>query len=1138
MHLDDTMKSLNFEFLRNKRQELAALGGFAEHYVYPDPASALVKLRTFAEQLVLDIYHKTGLPRPLQADLIGLLNNDAFRSIIPRVILDKLHVLRIKGNKAAHGQFASTQTALELLSEAFDLARWIAVTYLGLKAEALPVFQAPTAFGADDESKGQIKRERKAALERLAVQEAQMMELLHELDAKREREKVVEKKAIELEAVLSKGTHAADQLAFDEATTRKRLIDAQLVDVGWQVGSSGSNTAEVTQEEPVPHQPTTTGSGYADYVLWDESGKPLAVIEAKKTSKSPELGRKQATLYADGLMKTHGQRPVIFYTNGFDIWIWDDVQGYPPRKLFGFYSKDSLQYVVFQRAAKKDLDSIRPNPEITGRLYQLEALRRVTDHFSKKHRKALIVQATGTGKTRVAVSLTELLSRARWVKRVLFLCDRRELRKQAKNVFGEFLSGAPLTIVSTRTASDRDKRVYMATYPAMKQVFQTFDVGFFDLIIADESHRSIYNTYGDLFQYFDCLQVGLTATPVEYVARNTYRLFDCEDQNPTAYYSLEQAIQEGYLVPFEVYTHTTQFLRRGIKYQEMSEEQRTQLEEDGEDPQLFNYDAVEVDKQIFNKDTNRAILRNLMEYGIRDETGQQVGKTIIFARSHAHAMLLRELFDELYPQYGGNFCQVIDNYDPRAEQLIDDLKGQGTNDALTIAISVDMLDTGIDIPEIVNLVFAKPIKSKVKFWQMIGRGTRLRPDLFGLGQNKKVFRIFDHWGNFDYFDMHYISAEPTGTASLLQQVFEARIDLAATGLSQSEPDAFRVAIKIVREDIAGLPEQSIPVREKWKEVRVAGDPGKLDSFDPATVALLRRDIAPLMQWVSIRGHADAYRLDLLIARMQGELLRRSIRLQDLRGELLVRVGFLQTHLNPVRERADTIKRIKSIAFWEKVNVRDLEEVRLELRSIMHLRNKPIGPTGVLPKVVDIREDETKYEVKRRSASFKTVDMKVYEQLVEETLAKLFDRDPTLQRIRAGDSVSEADLQALTSLVLTQNPDVDLDILREFYAETALPLDFIIRSIVGMDARAVRSRFESFTQKHPSLTPKQIRFLGLLQNHIARHGTIEIERLYEDPFTLVDADGLDGVFDDERQAMELIGVINTFKPKTESQEEFQ
>ena len=284
------------------------------------------------------------------------------------------------------------------------------------------------------------------------------------------------------------------------------------------------------------------------------------------------------------LEKAFGHRPVIFYTNGFDIWIWDDFQGFPPRKLFGFYSKDSLQYLAnFQRVGRKPLDTIEINEVIVNRLYQIEAIKRISERFSNKHRKALVVQATGTGKTRVAIALADLLIRAGWVKRVLFLCDRRELRKQAKNAFNDFLS-EPIRIVTSRVKHDANERIFLATYPAMQKVFQSFDVGFFDLIIADESHRSIYNVYGDIFHYFDCHQIGLTATPVDFLTRSTFKLFDCEGQLPTANYDLEQAVAEGYLTPFEVFEHTTQFLREGISLDTLTKDQIEELEEQGEDP--------------------------------------------------------------------------------------------------------------------------------------------------------------------------------------------------------------------------------------------------------------------------------------------------------------------------------------------------------------------------------------------------------------------------------------------------------------------------------------------------------------------------------------------------------------------------
>lgn len=1116
------MKSVNFEILREGWPELAALGGFAESYTHADPASALVKLRLFAENLTKDIYSDVRLPKPDQPTFVDLLKNPSFTAITPKVVLDKLHALRMHGNKAAHGEPVRPQNALWLLKEAHDLARWLFVRYGEGEVKDIPPFKQPAQPEADQ------AREKRKVLEKLAAQEAQMEALLQELEATRQKAVVAEKKAEELAALAAKAAHAANELEFDEATTRARLIDSLLASVGWDVAASEASTEEVGKEVEVADQPTESGIGYADYVLWDDNGNPLAVIEAKKTSVDPERGRHQAKLYADGLEKAHGHRPMIFYTNGFDIWIWDDAQGFPPRKLYGFYSKDSLQHLAnYQRAERKPLDTLEINEDIVNRLYQIEAIKRVSERFTAKHRKALIVQATGTGKTRVAIALTDLLIRAGWVKRVLFLCDRRELRKQAKNAFNDFLS-EPIRIVTSRVKSNASERIFLATYPAMQKVFQSFDAGFFDLIIADESHRSIYNVYGDIFHYFDCHQVGLTATPVDFVTRSTFKLFNCEGLLPTANYDLEQAVADGYLTPFEVFEHTTQFLREGISLDTLTKDQIEQLEEQGEDPAQYDFSSEQVDKIIYNKDTNRAILRNLMENGLRDATGQLPGKSIIFARNHQHAVLMCQIFDEMYPQYGGTFCQVIDNYDPRAEQLIDDFKGEGTNSDLTIAISVDMLDTGIDIPEILNLVFAKPVKSPVKFWQMIGRGTRLCEDLFGPAQHKSIFRIFDHWGNFERFEMGYRPAEPAQSKSVMQLVFEERLTLAEAALKHSELPVFDKAIELIAADIAALPEESIAVREKWKEKRALSDPGTLKAFAPATVARLRQEIAPLMQWRNIRGRTDAHALDLLVARMQNALLRGSGQLGDLKVELMDRLAALQMHLNPVRERAEVIKRAKSEAFWNGVTVQALEEVRVPLREIMHHRERGGGQL-LPPKVVDITEDAAGVQFSRRSASLKSVDMKAYQQIVEAELKKHFATNPTLQKIRAGEAVSEADLQALVSMILTQSPNASREVLAEFFSATAEPLQFAIRAVVGMDPDAVKDKFSDFARKHPKLTAKQTRFLSLLQNHIARYGSITVERLYDTPFTVVDADGLDGVFENENEISDLLEVVRDFEP---------
>ena len=630
------MKSDNFEILRHGWPELASLGGFAEAYAHDDPASSLVKLRLFTENLTKDIYRDLGLPMPDQPTFVELLKSPAFKEITPKAVLNKLHTLRIHGNKAAHGERVRPDNALWLLEEAYDLARWLHIQYGDGDAESIPPFRQPQGAAAGDpHNRGQF-------LARLAAQEAEVEALIGGIDENRKAASVREKSAKKLTALATSANEVANALQFDEATTRARLIDSMLASVGWSVGAGSESTDEVGKEVRVEYQPTDSGKGYADYVLWDDGGDPLAVIEAKKASVDARLGQRQAQLYADGLQKKFGHRPVIFYTNGFDIWMWDDAQGYPERKLYGFYSKDSLQYLAkFQRAERKRLDSLKVRELIIDRPYQLEAIARTAERFSNKFRKALVAQATGTGKTRVAIALTDLLIRAGWVKRVLFLCDRRELRKQAKNAYNDFLS-EPIRIVTSGVESSASERIFLATYPSMQKVFQSFDVGFFDLIIADESHRSIYNIYGGIFDYFDCYQVGLTATPVDFVTRSTFRLFGCEGPAPTADYDLEQAIADGYLTPFEVFEHTTQFLREGISLDTLSKEQIEELEDQGEDPSEYDFPSPQIDKLIYNKDTNRVILRNLMENGLRDATGQLPGKSIIFARNHVHATLLRQ----------------------------------------------------------------------------------------------------------------------------------------------------------------------------------------------------------------------------------------------------------------------------------------------------------------------------------------------------------------------------------------------------------------------------------------------------------------------------------------------------------------
>lgn len=1130
---ESILRSKNFEFLRASHPELAGFGGFAEHYAFNDPQGSLSKLRMFAERAVEFIYAMFSLPKPFQANLNDLLNEAAFRDRVPAVVQAKFHSLRMHGNKAIHANQGNIHTALAMLREAHDLGRWLYVTFDGGQTASIDGYVTPKP--PPDAKK--LERDRQRLHAQVAEQERQMQALLEQLEQEKAQQVTVRRSEQDMQRLVAAGSAAVGQLAFDEATTRSRLIDATLIAAGWKVGEGVQSNDEVGKEIEVAQGHSKSGVGFADYVLWGEDGKPLAVIEAKKTSVDAEKGRTQAKLYADGLELQHGQRPVIFYTNGFDIYIWDDAQKQAPRRLFGFYSRESLKHLIFQRGAKLALNSIAPKPEIAGRMYQLETIKRICERFTQGHRKALVVLATGTGKTRVAVSLCEVLSRARWAKRILFLCDRRELRKQADDVFKEFLPGEPRIHINVNTAGDVTNRIYLATYPAMMQCYEMFDVGFFDLVIADESHRSIYNRYRDLFVHFDTLQIGLTATPVQFIARNTFKLFGCEDGDPTSYFSYQEAISHTppYLVPFEVFTHTTEFQRRGIKYRQLSKDQQLKLEEDESDAKSVDYDDSDLDRTVFNKDTNRAVLRNLMENGIQDANQTKPGKTIIFARNHNHAVLLAELFDELYPQYGGQLCRVIDNYDVRAEQLIGDFKD--LLNPLVIAISVDMLDTGIDVPEVVNLVFAKPVKSYVKFWQMIGRGTRLSPDLFGPGLDKASFRIFDHWGNFAYFEESYREANPSSSKSLLQKLFESRLQLAETALTSAKTEAFDTATRLLLSDLAALPENTIAVKEKWREVRDMQSAAVLAAFSASTRATLARDMAPLMQWREIRGWEEAYRLDYLVARLQTELLKKSAVFNDLRDDLLAAVVQLPINVNAVREKAKTIELVRSGDFWTRLiantDVAALESVRQELRGVM--RHQIVGPsTRNKPRVLDVPEDASKIEFGRRMPRLEGTELVAYRQRVEQVLVGLFETSPTLHKIRRGEAITPAELETLVSLVLTSHPDVNLSWLTEFYPETAGDLVVAIRTIIGLEPEVVAKRFEAFFANHPQLSAKQQRFMALLQNHIAKFGAITLDKLYEAPFTQVSAEGPDGVFDDA-SVEELITVIDRFRPSRTNQQ---
>lgn len=1146
------VQSLNFEFLRPHVPLLANLGGFAEKYSYNDPQSASVKLRAFTEELVEQCYSRHRLQRPMGAHLSELLEDRVFTQAIPSLVLSLLHSLRKTGNKGAHGDLVNTEVVMRRLEDALSVGRWFFVSVLRQDVANTPkLFREPPP----ESSKAQFRRKAKELQEELtrqreadAKKEEALAKLQAELKAAREKaasleaakvdaEKERARTEAELTAIREQGQQVATGiLHLNEEATRRRLIDESLADVGWDVGPNRKSTDQVGQEVVVHGLPQgyatgKNGEGRCDYVLWDDNGKPLAVVEAKRTSKDAELGRTQAQMYASALEKEYGQRPVIFYTNGAELFIEDDAQGYPPRKIYAYYSKASLQTLLFQRREKLDLAGIAPSPSIAGRMYQVEAIKRVCERFTNKQRRALIVQATGTGKTRVAISLCDVLTRARWANRVLFLCDRRELRKQALNTFKEHLPGEPRTIVDRNSIGDTKHRVFVGTYPAMMNVFQSFDPGFFDLIIADESHRSIYNKYRDLFLYFDAHQVGLTATPVKFVERNTYRLFACSDRDPTFNYEYGEAVRNNppYLVPFRVVRVTSRFLREGIKYSQMSKEQREELESDIDNAHEVEFEKDQIDKQVFNKDTNRIILRNLMDHGLRDPSGSLPGKTIVFARSHEHAKLLDQMFRELYPQYGGSFCRIIDNYDPNAEALIDQFKDPKSE--LTIAISVDMLDTGIDVPEVVNLVFAKPVKSFVKFWQMIGRGTRLCKDLHGPGRDKSEFLIFDHWGNFEHFEEGYEEKEPSISRSLLQQLFEARMVLADAAIQALDQPTVDCAVGHLTQMVRAVRNTgAIAAKEHWKELEVLCNPAVVGGWHAPTKEQLKKVAAPLMHLIHERGEDAAYRFDLVVTNLQTAQLQQSAERETHKAAVQEQVENLQMNLNPVKAKADAIKRVRSPEFWRQVNMPQLEELRADLRGVMcHQSYTPAAKRPAL--ILDVRdsgEQRSQYVTKLEG-----LHLVEYRSRVKKALLEHFESNLVLRKIRSNIRVSDADVRKLAELVLSVDASADLGRLfaqeAEEHEAVKDRLQFVIRGLVGLNAEEVEKAFTAFVHAFPRLTAQQVQFLTLVKHHITDHGMLRLEDLYEAPFTQLHSEGIEGIFTDEEQVNRLIAIIATFDP---------
>ncbi len=1055
--------------------------------------------------------HDADLILPYDTSLSSLLHDQGFKNIVAPIQFNQINLIRKLGNAAVHTNAKiKPQEALYILKLLHSFIGWVTLMY----GEEKPV----------------LKSFDEALLSRQAGKDKSKEELQQLEKSYHEQQQKLQKLEAELAHIKALKEH---NLAFvpppidpNEDVTRKIYIDTLLREAGWD--PYGANVPEYPVKG-MPQANSNNGDGFVDYVLWGDDGKPLAVVEAKRTKRDPRVGQHQAKLYADCLEKDFNQRPVIFYSNGFRSWIWDDVN-YAPREVFGFYTKDELQMLIQRRSSKKDLSKENINPDITDRPYQHEAIRRVTESLEKKHREALLIMATGTGKTRVSASIVDLLSKASWVKRVLFLADRNALIHQAKTNLNDYLPNLP-SVDLTKEKEDESSRIVFSTYQTMINMIdgetdgdnRFYSVGHFDLIIFDEIHRSVYNRYKHIFKYFDGIRIGLTATPKSETDRDTYALFDMEPNNPTYAYELEQAVNDQFLVPPKAISVPIKFQRSGIKYAELSEEEKLKYEEQFTDPVTGEFpeeiDATALNNWLFNTDTVDKAIGHLMENGIKVEGGDKLAKTIIFARSHKHAKFIEERFNKQYPQYRGDFLKVIDYHEEYKYDLLNKFKGK--NNMPQIAVSVDMLDTGIDVPEICNLVFFKPIRSSAKFWQMIGRGTRLCKDLFSLGDDKKEFVIFDFCENFEFFNTKPKGVEGNSGKSLSQRLFELRIRLAFVLLNQEEQELKDYGQSIIDglvKQTQALSTDSFVVRQHWEVVEKYRDANAWNALTDLDVKELFDHIAPLMTETDqdeMAKRFDALMLDIQLSVLIGEKKQ-----MGLIQKVVATAGKLskKASIPTVAKKMETIKEVQSKLYWETASIPSIEKIRIELRDLIKFLD-----VEQTPIYFTMFEDEFDANITEHELIYNSNDLEAYKRKVEQYL-KQQNTNITIYKLKNNLPITKSELEELERLLFEQGPIGTKAAFIKAYGEQ--PLGKFIRNIVGLETAAAKQAFGEILSNQ-TLTAQQIRFIDTIINFLSVKGIIDPAMLFEPPFTDINTAGVIGLFDEatSKKIIHLIERIN-------------
>ena len=1103
----------NFAFLPETFRDIADATRKAEGHIYGDPRSACFNARFTLEAILHWLYrHDPALRMPYDHSLGALLHEPTLQNLLTQPVYQKAKVIQRQGNQAVHSQRPVKQyDALQVVKELQHICYWLVRTY------APDVSRAGAAW--DDarvprpvRAQATVPREKLETLEaQLAVQSEEALKQQQERDA---LDVELQTLRAQLAEVRAEAEATPDPHDYSEAETRHYLIDVDLRRAGWPLDQQRDIEYEVTG------MPNAKGVGYVDYMLWGDDGKPLAIVEAKKTTVDPTAGRQQAKLYADCLETMHGQRPLIFYTNGYETWAWDDV-AYPPRKVAGFYKKDELQRLILRRAQRMALDVSTIKDAIVERYYQKRAIGSIFEQFTQARRKALLVMATGTGKTRTAIALVDALQRAGWVKRALFLADRVSLVNQAVNAFKAHLpESSPVNLV---TEKDTDGRVYVCTYPTMLNLIDQsdggtarFGVGHFDLVVIDEAHRSVYQKYGAIFEYFDSLLVGLTATPREEVDRNTYDLFELEPGVPTDAYELETAVADGFLVPPQVQKVDLKFPREGIDYDALSEDEKAQWESldwgDDVEPGLLptSVNATAINNWLFNKDTVDKVLQHLMENGHTVEGGDRLAKTIIFARNHDHAAFIEERFNHHYPHYKGHFARVIDNRAKYPQSLIDDFSQ--VDKAPHIAISVDMLDTGIDVPEVANLVFFKPVYSRIKFWQMIGRGTRLCPDLYGPGMDKQDFRVFDFCFNFDFFNENPKGIEASGGVPLGTRLFRARVKLLGHVQSDTnlDPDAALGASLTdgLYGEVTAMNRDNFIVRMHLEAVERFQDRKAWDALSEHDRERLQREVAGLPSELET-DEIESRLFDLTALRMQLALAEGDANALESSRQRIIEIAMLledKASIPAVKEQLGYLASLQEPEFWEGLNLATLEEMRLRLRALVPFLDKKkrkIVYTDFQDEVMGVRDEQAVYMPKMTGVQ--------YEKKVREYLRSHLDH-LVIKRLRSNQPLTKTDLQGLEKTLEEIGEDDGPTLLGDLLKRKEAPsLAWFVRSLVGMDRAAAQAAFAQYLNDQ-SLSPKQIRFIELIIDQLTSRGVMNAAALYEAPFSSLDACGPEAVFE--------------------------